>query len=158
MSIRLDSEIDFENLKELCSKKNIRKFNDMKDSYKNPEKIKTNPLIYTVYRKDFGDFETGLNVMEPGTINKEFFMTKGHNHEKAKDEIYILISGKGKLLIQEKKTKIFNLKKNKVYVIPGKSGHRLINTGNKKLVVLTIYNKDAGRSYSLRFKKRFFKE
>jgi len=151
-------EIDFKSLKRFYDKKEIRRFKDMKDSYENTERVKGNPIIYIVYRKEYGDFETGLNVINPGTINKEFFMTKGHKHEKSKNELYILLRGKGKLLIEDKKIKILNLKKNKVYIIPGKAGHRLINTGNKKLEVLTIYSKDAGRAYGFKFKKRVFKK
>lgn len=150
-------EIDFKDLKKIYDKKIVRRFKDMKDRYKNIKGIKGNPLIYTVYIKDFSVFETGLNVMEPETINGEFFMTRGHKHEKPFDEIYILIKGKSKLLIQNKTTKIFNMKKNKIYVVPGKSGHRLINVGNKPSEVLTIYAKDAGRTYSFKFKKRVMK-
>ncbi len=150
--------IDFKYLKKFCDRKLIRRFKDMRDSYKNPERIKGNPLIYIVYIKDLGNFESGLTVIEPGAINKEFFMTKGHRHKKPTKELYFLIKGKGKLLIEDKKIKIFNLKKNKLYVVSGTSGHRLINSGNKKLEVLTIYSKDAGHDYNFRFKKRVFKK
>lgn len=149
-------EADLTRLKKVYGKKIIRKFKDMEDSFKNP-RIKENPLIYSVYRKLHGDFETGLTVIEAGTINNEFYMTKGHKHEKPIPELYILIEGKGKLLIENKKVKIFNMKRNKLYIIPGKAGHRIINTGNKKLKVLTIYSKKAGRAYNFKFKKRFFK-
>ncbi len=140
------------------NKKQVRRFKNMKDSYENIKGIKGNPVIYIVYRKDFGAFKIGLNVMEPGNINGEFFMTKGHNHKKSRNELYVLMEGEGKLLIQGKKVKIINLKKGKLYVVPGKSGHRLINTGNKKMKVLTIYSKDAGRGYDFRFKKRIMKK
>jgi len=85
-------------------------------------------------------------------------MTKGHKHKKPTKEIYILLSGKGKLIIQGKKAKVFNLKKNKTYILPKNAGHRLINTGNKKLEVLTIYEKKAGHNYNFKFTKRFFKK
>lgn len=151
-------EIDNNSLKEYYDKKIIRRFKDIKDKFKNISNIKSNPLIYAVYIKDFGCFETGLTVIEPGAINKEFFMTRGHRHQKPTNEIYILISGKGKLLIKNKKTKIFELKKDKTYIIPKKSGHRLVNTGNKKLEVLTIYPKNAGHDYNFEFDKRIFKK
>jgi len=151
-------EIDFKKLKQLCDDVMIRKFKDMKSSFKNIKGIKRNPIIYKVYRKDFGGFETGLTVIEPGSINKEFYMTKGHKHRKARDEIYILIKGKGKLLVEKnKKIRVINLKKNKVYVVPKNSGHRLINIGKGKLEVFTLYSKDATRGYDFKFTKRFFK-
>lgn len=150
-------EVDFAKLKKVYDRNLVRKFKDMKDSYKNTEGIKGDPLIYVVYIKDFGSFEVGLTCIEAGTINKEFFMTKGHRHKKSFDELYILISGKGKLLIQDKKARVFDLKKGKGYIVPGKAGHRLINTENKKLEVLTIYSKNAGHDYKFKFKKRVFK-
>ena len=122
----------------------------MKDRFKS--EIKGNPLIYTVYIKDFKSFETGLTVIESGKIGKEYFMTKGHRHKNPVEEIYILIEGKGKLLIKEKnRVKEINMKKGKVYLIPEKSGHRLINTGKNRLEVFTIYSKNAGHDYGFKF-------
>lgn len=153
----MNIEADFNKFKKLYDKKEIRKLSDMGEHFENSKiKIKKNPLIYTVYRKSFGEFETGVTVIEAGSVNKEFFMTKGHKHKKSRQEIYILLKGRGKLLVQDKKVKIINLEKNKVYIIKGTAGHRLINTGNKRLEVLTIYSKEAGRGYHVNFKKRFF--
>lgn len=147
---------NFKFLKKNCDKKIIRKFKDMASCYK--FKINNNPLIYSVYIKDFGGFEVGLTVIESGIINNEFFMTKGHRHKKKRDELYILIEGKGKLIIQDKSPKIVSLKKGEIEIIPGKSGHRLVNTGNKKLEVLTIYSKDSGHDYNFKFKKRIMRK
>lgn len=149
-------EINFKSLKKFYDKKVIRKLKDMKDKYKNP-KVRGNPLIYTVYIKDFDRFEAGLTVIELGSVNKEYYMTKGHRHKKPRKELYLLIKGKGKLMIQDKKIEIIDLKKNKIYIVPGKAGHRLINLGNKKLEVLTIYSKDSGHDYNFKFKKRIMK-
>jgi len=153
-------EIDNKSLKKYYTKVVTRRFKDMKDRFKNSVGVKGNPVIYKVYITDFNCFETGLTVMEPGTINKEFYMTKGHKHVKPTKEIYILISGKGKLLVKGKKLKAFDLKKGKTYVLPKNEGHRLVNTGNKKLEVLTIYMKTAGHDYKFSFdkSKRFFKK
>lgn len=148
-------EVDFNNLKKDYDKKVLRKYSDMKESYL--EKINSNPLIYTLYIKNYLTFFSGLTVIEPGKIKNEFFMTKGHKHKPAAEEIYMLISGKGKLIIQDtKKLKSFDLKKNKVYAIPKNSAHRLVNTGKQKLEVLTIYPKGLKNDYSIKFKKRFF--
>jgi len=135
----------------------IRKLKDMQNRYKNINNNNPEKIIYKVYIKDFKTFELGLTIIEPGKINKEFFMTKGHKHLKKRKEIYILLEGKGKLLIENKKIKIINLKKDKPTIIPSNSGHRLINTGKTKMKVITIYSKDAGHNYNFKFKKRFFK-
>lgn len=148
------------NLKKHYDKIVTRKFLDMSDRYKNTSNIKGNPIIYKVYITDFGVFEAGLTVINPGTINKEFYMTKGHKHVKPTKEIYILLSGKGKLLVKGKSLKVFELKKDHTYILPKNAGHRLINTGNKELEVLTIYSKNAGHDYKFSFddSKRFFKK
>ena len=143
-------EVDYKNLKELYNRRMVRKYLDMKDRFKS--EIKGNPLIYTVYIKDFKTFETGLTVIESGKIGKEYFMTKGHMHKKPIEEIYILISGSGKLLIKEKNNvKKISMKKGKVYLIPGRSGHRLVNVGKDCLEVFAIYSKDAGYNYGFKF-------
>lgn len=151
------TEINFSDLKSHKDSVMVRKYSEMKDSYK--EKLSSgNPIIYKVYIKDYGDFEEGLTVINPGTIGKEYYMTKGHKHIKQAPEIYILVSGKGKLLIQGKISKDIDMKKNVFYHIPEGSGHRLVNTGNKPLEVLTIYGKNAGHDYNFKFKKSILKK
>lgn len=143
-------EVDYKNLKNVYDKKMIRMYGDMMDRFKS--EIRGNPLIYVVYIKNFKNFETGLTVIESGKIGKEYFMTKGHKHKNPVEEIYILIEGKGKLLIKEKnKLKEIIMKKGKIYFVPGKSGHRLINTGKNRLEVFTIYSKKAGHDYGFKF-------
>ncbi|GAJ16305.1 unnamed protein product, partial [marine sediment metagenome] len=56
--------------------------------------------------------------------------------------------------MQDKIARVIELKKGKKVLIPGKSAHRLINTGNKKLEVLTIYNEKSGKGFGVKFKKR----
>jgi len=132
-------------------KKVIRRYKDMKDRFKQELKGNKNPVIYNVYIRNFGSFEIGLTVINSGKIGKEFFMTKGHRHKKGMEEMYMLVSGEGKLIIKNKKLKKINMKKNKIYIVPGKAGHRLVNTGKKKLEVLTVYNKDSGHDYNFKF-------
>jgi glucose-6-phosphate isomerase len=151
------TEIDFLDLKKHKDRVMVRKYKDMADSYKGELKS-GNPVIYKVYIKDYGDFEEGLTVLNPGHVEGEYYMTKGHRHVKAMAEIYILVSGKGKLLIQEgSRTKIMDMKKNVLYHVPATSGHRLVNTGNKPMEVMTIYGKNSGHDYKYKFKKSIFR-
>ena len=143
-------EVDYKNLKKIYDKKIVRKYRDMKERFK--FEIKGNPIIYMVYIKDFKSFETGLTVIESGKVGEEYFMTKGHRHKNPVEEIYILIEGRGKLLIKEKnKVKKINMRKGKIYFIPSKSGHRLINVGKNCLEVFTIYSKNGGHDYGFKF-------
>lgn len=149
-------EIDLEGLKKYYDEKVVRKLGDMADRFENPL-LKRDPILYTVYVKSYGPFQVALTVLESGNINGEYYMTKGHRHKKKREEMYILTRGKGKLLIQGKKAEAYEMKKNKIYTIPGKAGHRTINTGKGKMEFLSIYSTDSGHDYNFRFKKRFFK-
>ena len=152
-------EFNSEDLKKKHDKKIVRKFKDMSDKYKNSDGIKGNPTIYNVYIIDFKTFEAGLTIVNPGNVNGEYYMTKGHRHENPTKEIYILQGGKGKLMVKKGKvTKVIDMVKGKNYILPKNWGHRIINTGDKPLEVMTIYSKKAGRGYGFRFNKRFFKK
>jgi len=159
-----DIEKKAQNLKKNHDEKIIRKLSDMKDKFKDKEQVKKvlykkDPIIYRVYRKEIDEKRNlSLTLMKPGKIGEEFFMTKGHRHDKPDKEIYVLVKGQGKLILQNKqgKTKTISLKKGEEIKIPGDSAHRLVNIGDKTLEVLTIDNKETGRKYSVDFKKRVF--
>tara|TARA_Y100000310_G_C20608020_1_gene776547 strand:- start:37 stop:507 length:471 start_codon:yes stop_codon:yes gene_type:complete len=152
-------DFDTKDLKKKHDKIIVRRFKDMADHYKNPNGIKGNPIIYNVYIVEFDVFEAGLTVINPGNINGEYYMTKGHKHEHPTKEVYILMEGKGKLLIKKgKKSYVVTMEKGKTYILPKNWGHRIINTGNKELEVMTIYSKKAGRGYRFKFIRRFFKK
>ena len=117
-----------------------------------------NKVVYETFTDNFSPLNLTLTVVSPGTIGKEYYMTKGHIHRKKVPEFYILLEGRGKLLMQKQsKVKIIDLKKGEIALIPTGYAHRLINTGNKKLKVLTIYDQESKPDYNIKFKKRFFR-
>lgn len=131
---------------------------DMERLYKYPSKVH-NQIIYQTFIKKSPPMQLGLTVINAGTINKEFFMTRGHIHAKKTPEFYILLEGKGILLMQKgNKSKAIKLKKGEIALIPENYAHRLINIGNAKLKVLTIYHEDSKPNYHVKFKKRFFRK
>lgn len=143
-------------------KKSTRKLKDLKAYFSGKEEVqkilkKKNPVIYEIFIKEFPPMDLGLTVIRPGAIKKEFYFTKGHVHRKQTPEFYILLEGRGKLLIRKGKSKAIELKKGEIALIPKLYAHRLINTGNKKLKVLTIYHEASKPDYKIKFKKRFFK-
>jgi 3-hexulose-6-phosphate synthase len=148
-----------EQIKKDTKKISHRKYKDIKDKFKNLSKIKKDKILYTVYVNTLDkEKNIALTSINPGDIQGEYFMTKGHKHSNPIPEEYILISGKGKLLLQDKKPKTIELKPFKKVHIPGKSAHRLINTGKTKMEVLSIYNKNSNPNYNFEFKKRIFKK
>ena len=155
-------------------KKTIRKFEKLKSKsrklkdvipwysdkkvFEKELKKNKNKVIYETFTDKFSPINLTLTVVHPGTVGKEYYMTKGHIHRKKVPEFYISLEGKGKLLMQrQSKVKVIDLKKGEIALIPVGYGHRLINTGNKKLKVLTIYDQESKPDYHIKFKRRFFR-
>ena len=59
-----------------------RRFNDLKDMFLNSDGIESNPLIYEFNNMAPSDSSEellyGVTILYPGTINGEYYMTKGH--------------------------------------------------------------------------------
>ncbi|MDO8508275.1 MAG: glucose-6-phosphate isomerase family protein [Nanoarchaeota archaeon] len=147
------------NLEKNYDKKVVVTLQDLEKNFKNPQNSKDNPIIYEVLIKKQSPINIGLTVLNPGAINKEFYMTRGHIHQKPTPEFYILLDGKGLLLLQKSSIiKKIILKKGKITLIPPHYAHRLINIGEIKLKVLTIYDESSMPNYKIKFKKRFFKK
>ena len=141
----------------------VRKLKDMKDSYSTRDEVKRiikkgNPILYKVFiKKITKGLEFGLTVINSGNFAGEYYMTKGHVHIKPSPEVYALLEGNGKLVIQKgNKASIINLKKDRMFIVPEHYAHRLVNSGKGKLKVLTIYESNTGHNYNVKFRKRVF--
>jgi len=111
-----------------------------KNIYKNPKGHK-NEINYEVY--DLLSKKTGLRklvismtVLYTGKVGSEFKMTTGHSHKQ--EEVYFFLEGNGQIILNRKKLKV---RKNYLITVPKKVWHRVINTGKKKLVFLSIFQK-----------------
>ncbi|MEK6843843.1 MAG: glucose-6-phosphate isomerase family protein [Nanoarchaeota archaeon] len=139
-------------------KKEIIKLRDMKNRFKDESNFDDNSIIYDVYIKKLSPIQLGLTVINPGAINEEFYMTRGHVHSNRTPEFYILLEGSGVLVMQKNnKAQRVNLKKGEITLIPEGYAHRLVNVGKKKLKALTVYQEDSMPNYNIKFKKRFLK-
>jgi len=138
--------------------KDVIKWYSDKKSIADELKKNKNKVIYETFTDSFSPINLTLTVIHSGTIGREYYMTKGHVHKKKVPEFYILLEGKGKLLMQKSiHIEVIDLKEGEIALIPTGYAHRLINTGNKKLKVLTIYHENSRPDYKIKFKKRFFK-
>lgn len=114
-----------------------------------------NPLVYTVASVEpaggDGQLHYGLGVLMPGRVGDEFFLTKGHLHERrAAAEVYVGLRGEGAMLLEDEATgasRLVPLRADMVVYVPGHTAHRTINTGAVPLVYLGIYPADAGHDY-----------
>jgi glucose-6-phosphate isomerase, archaeal len=137
--------------------KDVGKWYKDKDAVEGILRSEGNRVIYETFTDKFSPIDLTLTVVHPGVIGKEFHMTKGHVHRKLTPEFYILLEGKGKLVIQKNEMKVIELKKGEIALIPKGYAHRLVNDGRKDLKVLTIYDQASRPDYHIRFRKRFFR-
>jgi glucose-6-phosphate isomerase len=114
----------------------------------------SDPLIYEYYEREVpaesGHIVQDTTVIYPGTIDGEYYMTKGHFHANARSaEVYLCLRGRGYLLMQTKNGEN-DMREYRpgtsIYVPPGWA-HRSINTGNEPLVFLALYPADSGHDY-----------
>ena len=94
-----------------------------------------------------GDLIYGTTVMMPGKVGNEFFMTRGHQHQKAEcAETYFGLSGEGILLLEspDGDVEVREIRVGLMVYVPPYWIHRSVNTGNTDLVFLFNYTSDAG--------------
>ncbi len=112
---------------------------------------------------DEGGLFFGISHLNAGDVGGEFFMTKGHVHQKRNTaEYYWGIRGNGLLLLEkvDGDSHLIEVKPGAVLYIPGNTAHRLINTGNEELAVGAVWQTSSGHNYgdgSALFHHRIFK-
>jgi glucose-6-phosphate isomerase len=104
-----------------------------------------NEINYELYdlplkKTGFENLVVSLTILYPGKVGKEFKMTTGHKHDK--EEVYFFLDGNGLLLLDKKK---FKVRKNCIALVKKNVWHRVINTGKKKLIFLSVFEKYGGR-------------
>ena len=139
-----------------------KKFNELEDMYENKLEFQKmlpkwkNRVVYEVWEhrssENKGDLVFGTSVMKPGRVGDEFFLTRGHQHQKSYcAETYFCLSGKGVILMEspDGDIKALKLEKNQLVYVPPLWLHRSVNIGDSELVTLFTYNSDAGQNYEI---------
>jgi glucose-6-phosphate isomerase, archaeal len=101
------------------------------------------PIVYEVI--DFG-----TTIMSPGKVGDEYYMTRGHFHERRdRGEAYFTQSGEGLLLLESRdgQTREVAMRPGVCAFIPPDWAHRSVNTGQDKLVFAWFCATDAGHDY-----------
>ena len=141
-------------------------FNELEGMYENEGEFQNmlpkwnNKVVYEVWEhrssKNNRDLVFGTSVMKPGRVGEEFFLTRGHQHQKARcAETYFCLSGTGIILMEspDGEIKALDLGKDQLVYVPPLWFHRSINIGDSELITLFTYNSDAGQNYEI-IKKR----
>jgi glucose-6-phosphate isomerase len=136
-----------------------RHLSDMKGMYHDREAQavleKKNPVIYEVFTPAMPELEGhlayGTSIVNPGKVGDEFYMTKGHFHQKLETaEVYYCLQGHGYLLMQtpESEVKAVALRPGGIVYVPPRWAHRSINVSADRFVTLFVYPADAGHDYA----------
>ena len=110
------------------------------------------PVVYEVidYRKAESDLCFGTTIMSPGKVGAEYYMTRGHFHQRRdRGEAYYTQSGEGLLLLESRagESRTVEMRPGVCAFIPPDWAHRSINTGSQKLVFVWFCATDAGHDY-----------
>jgi len=110
------------------------------------------PVVYEVidYRKPESDLCFGTTIMSPGKVGAEYYMTRGHYHQRRdRGEAYYTQSGEGLLLLESRagESRTVEMRPGICAFIPPDWAHRSINTGKEKLVFVWFCATDAGHDY-----------
>lgn len=92
----------------------------------------------------------GKTIINPGKVGDEYYMTKGHFHQKEdRAEFYWGIQGEGILLLMDENRNCWAEKmyQGSLHYIDGFIAHRTINTGNTPLIFGACWPSDAGHNY-----------
>jgi glucose-6-phosphate isomerase len=89
-------------------------------------------------------------VIEPGNVAGEFFMTKGHHHQRDSAEFYLGMSGRGLMVMQDRQgvSRTVGIDTGTAIYVPPAWAHRTVNTGSEPLVFLAVFFGDAGHDYA----------
>jgi glucose-6-phosphate isomerase, archaeal len=106
------------------------------------------------------DLITGISALNPGKVGSEFFMTRGHLHQRAdRSETYYCLSGHGILLLEdlEGRVEAAEMRTGSLVYVPPFWVHRSVNIGSEIFATLFSYPADAGQNFEIVRKARGFK-
>ncbi len=139
----------------------LRTLSSMKEAFVDQnaaEEILTreDPRVVEVYMAPVpsgeGFLMANINMVYPGKVGNEYFMTKGHIHDNPiySPEIYITVKGTGKLVLQtlDGQVSVQDMEEGLINYIPAPWAHRCVNTGDVPLVYLGIFPANTRRDYS----------
>ena len=98
-----------------------------------------------------GALYVGVTHLHAGKVGNEFFMTRGHFHQRREQgEVYFGLQGEGLLLLQSESgdAHLEPVSAGSVHIIPPFTAHRLINTGEATLSALAVWPSVAGHDYA----------
>lgn len=97
------------------------------------------------------DLAFGTTILYPGKVGNEYYMTKGHFHEKLETaEVYYCTKGNGYLLMEDPNgnVEIQEMTPSISVYVPPNYAHRSINISNTEpFIMFFVFRADAGHDY-----------
>ena len=117
--------------------------------------VQEDRLLYEVYEihrpQVVGELLTGVSILHPGKVGREFFMTKGHFHLiRETAEVYLCLKGEGCMVMEnmEGESAVERLYPGRVLYVPPGWAHRSVCTARQEdLVTFFIYPGNSGHDY-----------
>ena len=121
------------------------------------------PVVYQVTSApdapEPGGLGYGLGCVYPGRVGAEYFLTRGHLHQRREAaEVYIGLRGTGLMLLEDERTGVCSAVALTIGVtvyVPGFTAHRTVNTGDEPLIYWGVYPNDAGHDYGFVGQRNF---
>jgi len=129
----------------------VRRLSDMPQYYQDQAAVASqlkadDPVIYRFWEIENQDVPRGLSAgvttIYPGTVGAEYYMTKGHFHTGVGgDEIYLTLSGKGKLFLFSRTGdhQELDMLPGSICYIPSAYAHRTVNTGDEDFTFAAVW-------------------
>jgi len=99
-----------------------------------------------------GDMIFGVTHMEPGRVGREFYMTRGHIHNRPnRPEMYYGERGRGVMLLESPAgdVRTVEITPRSICYVPPYWIHRSVNVGDEPLVMTFAYPADSGQNYDI---------
>jgi glucose-6-phosphate isomerase, archaeal len=137
----------------------VRRASDMKGHYADAAALQKlidggDPLHYEVFEvpvpKEDGHLMYCISTLQPGTVGDEYFMTKGHYHQRINTgEIYLALRGEGLMMMKtsDGQCRWEHFAPGRMVYVPPYWGHRSINTGSEPLISFCVYPANSGYNY-----------
>lgn len=114
-------------------------------------------VLYEVYEIErpcqAGELLTGISIVHPGKVGREFFMTKGHFHAVIQTaEVYLCLRGEGMMVMENTSGEwaVEALFPGRVLYVPPGWAHRSVCTARQEdLVTFFVYPGNAGHNYGV---------
>ncbi len=147
---------------ESASRRYQKKFRDLTGLYADEKAFEAllpalaDEVVYEVYEHKAsaatGDLIFGTSIMKPGRVGDEFFVTRGHQHERTdRAETYYCQAGSGVMLMEapDGTVRALAMTPQVMVYVPPHWIHRSVNVGDSTLVTIFCYDSDAGQNYGI---------